>query len=445
MSLFFFVSYIFFTICFFIPSTAYAYLDPGTGNALIYVLLSMAGAALYFIKGIFYKVTGQRKTITDETVSGNRTIVIFSEGKTYWSVFKPVVENLIEKKQPFSYYTMDVEDPCLCIDNPFLDNCFIGEGSRAWYKISNLSAGIMLTTTPNIGSPGYPITRSAGVKKLAFLSHAAFDDFAYYHRGSVDYYDVVMLVGEYAAPIIRRLETLRNLPPKELVPAGLPYLDEMIKNSQHQNTGPKITKELSVESDITVLLAPSWGEKGFLRYYNTDFMKKLAEKGFNLIIRPHPQSLKVEKKLLDTVEKQLKEYKNIYWDFNPDGSVSLKAADILISDTSAIRFDFALVHQKPFITLPIPMTEEALQEFELADMEYCWREEAFKAIGYGYTIQKDEINRLDEIIMKILHGKRNDAILEFRDNNICNLGHSSEVVADYLISQSTDFGNEKGV
>ena len=46
-------AYIFFTICFFVPSTAFAYLDPGTGNALIYVLLSLGGAVIYIAKNTF--------------------------------------------------------------------------------------------------------------------------------------------------------------------------------------------------------------------------------------------------------------------------------------------------------------------------------------------------------------------------------------------------------
>ena len=96
MNISFFIIYVFFVICFFVPSTAYAYLDPGTGNALIYVVLSLAGAALYFLKGLFYKLTGSRKTLKDSVSFDNNSIVIFSEGKAYWHVFRPIVESLID-------------------------------------------------------------------------------------------------------------------------------------------------------------------------------------------------------------------------------------------------------------------------------------------------------------------------------------------------------------
>ena len=126
----------------------------------------------------------------------------------------------------------------------------------------------------------------------------------------------------------------------------------------------------------------------------------------------------------------------IVWDFNPDGTESFQTADILISDTSGIRLDFALVYQKPFITIPISFSQETLQDFEVSDIGYSWNEDAMKAIGYGYTLHESEIDKLDEVITDVLNKKDNKAILEFRDNNIYNLGKSGEIIADYLINNN---------
>ena len=309
-----------------------------------------------------------------------------------------------------------------------LDNYYIGEGSVAYYKISHLSANIVLSTTPNIGTPGYPISRSEKIEKLVFVSHA-FDDCSFFHRYSLDYYNVVLLVGKIEELSIRALEKLRNLSAKELVPAGLPYMDELLKR-----VTPAGEKQFEKENEVTVLLAPSWGKKGFLNYYDIDFIELLAKKQFNLIIRPHPQSWKVEKDLLQNIKKKLDKYKNITWDLNPDNSGSLQAADILISDVSAIRYDFALVCHKPFITLPIPISKETLEEYEIADMEKPWVEEAFREIGYGYTLKNDEFAQLDIIIMKILREKDNEAIKAFQNKYLYNLGNSGKAVAEYLIS-----------
>lgn len=434
------VLYIFFAICFFIPSTAYAYLDPGTGNALLYVLLSLLGAVFYFVKVFFYKVINRRDGQTSRVFdfdrrlnTGNYSIVIFNEGKTYWNTFKPVVEKLIEKKQQFTYYTMDVEDPCLKIANRLMDNRYIGDGNMAYSKIGNLNANVVLSTTPNIGTKGYPIPRSKGIKKLVHIFHG-FDDLSFLHRGSLDHYDAVLLMGEFEKPIIRKLEHLRNLPAKELTPGGLPYMDELLQKAaeQHNDMVP-VKREFQTNSDITVLLAPSYGEKGFLHCYGTDFIEKLAKQNFNLILRPHPQSFKFEKKLLRAVDEKLKKYKNIAWDWNPDGTQSFQKADILVSDTSGVRLDFAFVYQKPFITMPV--SYEALKDYEISDLGGSWTEDAVKEIGY--TLAVNEINDLDKIIWRALKEKTDEAILSFCEKHIYNLGVSGEVIADYLISVNT--------
>ena len=438
-----FVIYIFFVICFYVPSTVYAYLDPGTGNALIYVALSLLGAVFYFVKGFFYKVLKRKEekseVQTDSRSAGNHhSIVLFNEGKAYWNTFKPIVEKLLEKKQPFTYYTMDIEDPCLTIANRLMDNRCIGDGNMAFSKIGRLNADVVLSTTPNIGTKGYPIPRSKKIKKLVHVFHA-FDDLATYYKGSLDHYDAVLLVGEFEIPLIRKLEELRSLPAKELIPAGLPYMDELLKKAKQNAEKFEGTKESKLKSvnnpeEITVLLAPSWGEKGFLKALGTDFIERLADKKFKLILRPHPQSLKVESKLIRNIENKLKKYKNLKWDFNPDGTESLRTADILISDTSAVRLDFALVYHKPFITIPSVFSQEAMQKFEIADLGFSWIEENIKAIGY--TLQDGELDKLDEIILNVLKTKDSTEILRFREKHIYNVGNSSDVIANYLIETS---------
>lgn len=435
------ISYIFFVVCFFVPSSAYAYLDPGTGNALVYVAVSLLGAVFYFVKGIVYKVMNQ---VADENEHsqisvGYEDIVIFCEGKSYWNVFKPVVEKLIEKKQHFSYYTMDRKDPCLFIDNQYIENRYIGSGNSAYAKIGNLKANLVLVTTPNIGTKGYPIPRSKGIRKLIYMPHS-FGDIAFLHRGALDNYDTFMLTGEFQIRDIRKLEEIRKLPRKELWPAGLPFFEKLIKEKSSYSNSCFDQKAFDVKKEnVTVLLAPSWGEKGFLSYYGSDFITALADKGFSLILRPHPQSLKVEKKLIKKLERDLQKYSNIVWDFGQDMKHSFDEADILISEVSGIRFEFAMACRKPFITLPVPIPEEMLNDFEIADLGSSWIEQAMQDIGFGYTVKENEIDSIDKIIKKVLAENKPEAIEDFRKENIYYWGHSDEVIADFLITMNNGF------
>ena len=231
------------------------------------------------------------------------------------------------------------------------------------------------------------------------------------------------------------------MPAKELIPAGLPYMDELLKKAkQNEKECLGVEQEIDEEvfskkpENITVLLAPSWGEKGFLKALGTGFIEHLAEKKFNLIIRPHPQSLKVESKLIHNLKGILKKYSNLKWDFNPDGTDSLKTADILISDTSAVRLDFALVYHKPFITIPYVFSQTAMQDFEITDIGFSWIEDNIKEIGY--TLQDGEIEKLDEVIIKVLKERTDKDILDFQNRNIYNIGSSGEVIAEYLVREA---------
>ena len=434
--------YIFFVICFFVPSTAFAYLDPGTGNALIYVLLSLGGAVIYIAKNTFYKITGaskkRNKTITDNGTGvsdfkSDDNIVIFNEGQIYWNTFKPVVEALIKKQVRFSYYTMDVDDPCLLIDNPYMHNKYIGKGYFAYHKIGNLKANVVLSTTPNIGTNGFPVPRSNGIKTLVHVFHA-FDDLTCYHKGSLDNYDAVMLVGPFEIPILRQLEQLRALPEKELYPAGLPYLDELYekRNINLKEMPSAVTGQQSDHHVQTVLVASSWGEKGCLKHYGIHFIEVLAKAGFRIIVRPHPQSLKVEQGFIESIKNQLSDYDNIKWDFAIDSSVSMQAADILISDTSSVRVDFLCLYQKLFITLPIPF--ENMQDFEMADLKTSWKEEALAEIGY--TVKEEEIDQIDTIVYSLLDNRNQKDLAGFREKNIYNFRHSGEAIAEYLICKA---------
>lgn len=417
------------------PSIAHAYLDPGSGNALIYMLLSFFGAVVFSLKGLFYRLIGKKDLLENEQnlKENQNNIVIFNEGKIYWNTFRPIVEALLKRNVIFSYYTMDINDPCLKMDEPNMNNRYIGNGTRAFAKISKLKADIVLSTTPNIGTKGYPISRSNSIKKLVHVFHA-FDDLTCYHRGSLDNYDAIMLVGEFEKSIIRKLEKLRNLPAKELYEAGLPYLDVL---EEKKNSAPKQVKKISDEK--TILIAPSWGVKGCLSQYGSRFILLLAQAGFNIIIRPHPQSLKVEPELLEKIKSEVSFFQNVEWDFDIDSSQSMQRADILISDTSSVRVDFLFLYQKPIITLEMPF--DNMTEFEIVDLGESWKEQALKQLGY--TLGKENIEELPIIVREIIATKTPEEIIAFREKNVYNYKCSGEVIAKYLIENARQLKQQK--
>ena len=136
------------------------------------------------------------------------------------------------------------------------------------------------------------------------------------------------------------MEELRGLPPKECVSLGLPYLDEL---------AAKARKKEGRSTPPVVLVAPSWGNKGCLNICGPNFLLDLAKAGYDVILRPHPQSLKVETEMLDTIHEMLRDYPNVSFDTEMDATASMSRADVMISDKSCVRFDFAFLYEKPVI------------------------------------------------------------------------------------------------
>ncbi|MCH5277668.1 MAG: CDP-glycerol glycerophosphotransferase family protein [Desulfovibrionaceae bacterium] len=411
------------------PLEAHAYMDPGTGNALVYGIISLAGAGIYALKNIFYRMIAPKSmSQTTNAISKEQTrqLVIFSEGKNYWGTFKPIIEALLHKKIYFRYLTQDIHDPALLIDSNYMDSRYIGNGSMGAFHMNHVNADILLSTTPNIGMPGYPITRSAKVRCMIHVWHS-FGDFAYawYHRGGLDWYDTILTTSSSMEKQIRLIEHKRNLPAKNCVICGVPYLDGM-----HQKA---ITADAALKNDgKTILIAPSWGEKGCLSVYGTDFVAELAQAGFTVLIRPHPQSLKTEKALFDSFKRKLAEYPQVEWDEDVDGFASLQRAALMISDTSSVRLDFAVLYQRPVLSLEMPLA--GLGGYEYADLKELLAESAMEQ-EIGRKVSRAQMSDIVTIVREVLDSFRPETFAALRDKYAANFGHAGEAVADYLIAE----------
>ncbi len=419
---------VFFTIIF-SPLPAYAYLDPGSGNALIYLAVSLVGTLIYVLKNIFYKLLGKGKanSIVLEQKEHEK-ILIFSEGKNYWFTFKPIIEAFIAKKIPFSYLTMDIYDPALTLDNPFMRSKYIGKGSAAFAKVSAKHALVMLSTTPNIGSPNFPMPRPKYVQCLAHVCHGV-GDISMYHKGSLDHYDAVLMTGAHMEKSIRELENLRGLTPKECTALGLPYLDALAE---------KILPRTQKNPCPVVLIAPSWGDKSLINLCGTDFIHDIAKKEYKVIIRPHPHSYQVEEEHLEILYEEFAQYDNVIFDSQVDGTASMHEADVLISDKSGIRFDFALLYERPVITIDAPLHN--VEQYEYAELESCWEDTIQDQLG-AVIYPQGEITILP-VLEKTLHISTQH-FADFREKYVAHFKTSGCAIAEWSKNKTHSLENSK--
>ena len=262
----------------------FAYLDPGTGSMLLSGIIGLLATALFTLKSIYYKVVGRVLALFGVKVERkHRTFVFYSEGKTYWNSFQPILEALHQRGIHATYLTSSDDDPGLAFATEYIETIYIGCGNKAYTFMNLLEADLCIMTTP--GLDVLQIKRSKGVKHYAHIVHAP-TDIHLYKLFSFDYYDSVLCSGPQQINTLRQLEQLRNTPAKLLLQSGCTYYDGLVK--QHQQLPPR---ENASDEQYHVLIAPTWGSNGLLRKYGLDLLLPPSESWFSAYHSPSPTIL----------------------------------------------------------------------------------------------------------------------------------------------------------
>lgn len=314
------------------------YIDPGTGSMLFTILIGVIGAAIYSLRMLVIKLRFRLTGGKTETGMEKLPFVIFSDDKRYWTVFEPICREMNRRGRDVVYMTASEDDPALKNPYPHVKAQFIGDGNKAFTRLNFLNAAIVLSTTP--GLDVYQWKRAKDVQFYVHIPHAA-SDITMYRMFGIDYYDAVLLSGEYQVGQVRALEQLRGLPQKELVKVGIPYMDEMAARLQSAGPAP--------EHPRTVLLAPSWGKSALFSVYGGKIIDTLLKTGYHVIVRPHPQSFKSETAMIEKLMADYPASEQLEWNRDTDNFEVLRRSDILVSDFSGVIFDFTLIFDKPVI------------------------------------------------------------------------------------------------
>jgi len=314
------------------------YIDPGTGSALFSIIIGIAATVYFLARGLFLKlgIVFFRKK---ENTQSQYKYVIYAEDKRYWLFFETILDEFEKRCIEVHYLTTSEDDPIFSSKYNYVKGRFIGKGNKAYAFLNFLSAEFMLTTTPHLDV--FQWKRSKNIKHYSHVLHAA-GGAVMYNLFSLDYFDSVLLPSETEISEIRFLEQKRNLPEKQLLVIGNAFFDRCSDKIMQM---PKEDEQ----HNFTVLVSPSWGSSALLSVYGEKLLGPLLKTGWRIIVRPHPQSLIVEKSMIDSLTAKYKDNQNIEWDYNHENIYSLSKSDVMISDFSGIIYDFVFLFNKPVI------------------------------------------------------------------------------------------------
>ena len=389
---------------------------------LFTLLIGLISAGVYGLRSLFLKLrfvlSGGRadKDDDDSTVP----FAIFTDSKRYWNIFEPICDEFERREQSIRYLTASPDDPALEKNYEHVKCDFVGEGNKAFARLNMLQADIVLSSTP--GLDVYQWKRSHEVKWYAHILHAV-SDAAMYRMFGIDFFDSVLLTGQYQVDQIRELERKREIPPKELPVVGLPYMDSMAKRLEDAVPLPS--------HPTTVLLAPSWGASSIFSLYGGSIIEALLATGYHIIVRPHPQSFESEAELMDKLMSEYPESDQLEWNRDNDNFEVLRRSDIMVSDFSGVVFDYTLVFDRPVIYTEPSYNVDPYDAWWLDDL---WTFKTLPKIGRELTM--DGVGNLKELIDECLADPRfQKGRDEARDECWACRGTSAQVVADYLIAK----------
>lgn len=313
------------------------------------------------------------------------------------------------------FFTSDKEDPAFSRQHK--DRvAFIGEGNKAYAFLNTLKADLLVMTTP--GLDVLQIKKTKRIKHYSHIVHSLGSP--NYRVFGMDYFDSILINSSIQEDFIRKLESVRGLPKKSIVNAGSTYCDylfalkeEVLKKGSRSFFANKDDKKV-------VLLSPSWGREGILSKYGMKLIETILGAGYLLIIRPHPQSMIVEKDLICNLQKQTQNSSQVVWDIGTPNVYAMQESDVMISDFSGIIFDYLCLYEKPVLSVEYDFDNSG---YDSADIGGMWEFSILDKIGK--RIPFSALETTPKLIAQALEDKNEKSNIQEIKNLLWNHPHLS--------------------
>ncbi len=208
---------------------AAAYIDPGTGSALFYVISGIVVSIYFGIRGLYHRLVSfflrirQREQRCELAIPLRRS-ALRDRSSCRWP------ETLVKRGIEPTLFTMYERDSVVRAaaggSHPS------SPSRRAWSGyayLNNLEADAAGRPPPQLDVMTF--RRSKRVKHYAILQHAL-GECRYMRPFAYDYYDSVLCCGPMLKANLRKMEAIRGLPPKELYATGLPHYEELLRRAR---------------------------------------------------------------------------------------------------------------------------------------------------------------------------------------------------------------------
>jgi hypothetical protein len=384
---------------------AQAYIDPGTGSALVYVVTGVIVSAYFALRGLWYKLVELAFRVRFRAQKCR--LAIHCEDPRYESTFLPILRGLSGRDVEATVFTMYERGDGFEPLPRGMTYVPIPPGLVGYSFLNHLEADLLVTTTPQLDVMTF--RRSRKVRHYCHVPHALGES-RYVRPFAYDFFDSVLCCGPLLRENIRRIESIRGLPAKRLLETGIPHYDELLARAAGEGGG----------CPGTVLVAPSWGPLSLFTRFGPGFVREIARQ-HPVVVRPHPQMRISQSSLYD----EILAIEGVTVDTGSSPAGAMAAAEILVSDISGIVYEFAFIHEKPVVVVGEEAEVDGLEGFFLKDV-VSLRE---RCADFIVTLRPDEVDRLPAVIDETLSRALPERIVEARNGLVHNFGTAGMAAA----------------
>jgi len=441
----------FLTLHQFFVSSAYAYIDPVTGSAVLTLLAGALAAGAMTLKYYWFqiksKISGDHSqeneadTIDKSDLESGfvsewaelkkinrlsqdeRSIVFYAENKASMNHFQLLILELTEKMNlQICYVTSVKDDPILFTKNQRILPFYIGGGTARTKFFSSLKAKILVTDMPDLGklhikrSDEYPV-------HYIYLFHSMYSVHSYLRKGAIDNYDTIFCVGPHQIKEIRETEKVYGLKAKKLINYGYGRLDTLLQNEMNSQTTNSNAKDL-------IIIAPSYGDDNLLEKCGIELIDMLLKADFRVLVRPHLRTLRDSTELIDSIKKKFEKDPNFVFETGVIPFDSLNNSLCMISDWSGISLEYAFTFERPviFIDVPKKILNPNWSDITLEPIETSIRDKI------GHIVSPNNLEEILELVRILDKNTQNisQLIKEMREKTVYNIGGSAKIGAQYI-------------
>ena len=362
----------------------------------------------------------------------DKHIVFYSEGSGFYKYFEGAIKYLLTNSTAVIHYvTNDPNDQVFELSKtmPRLVPYYIGQ-KKAITLMMKMDADIVVLTLEDLEN--YYIKRSYIRKDIeyVFFFHHMTSTHLVTRKGALDHYDTIMCVGPHQVRELKKAEELYQTKEKNLVECGSALLDKDIVRYQQLVDAGKDGNEVPV-----VLVAPSWQEDNILDTCIDDMIEGLLPLDVRTIVRPHPEYTKrygARWKALQARWEHVSTDK-LYFEQDFSSDETIWTSDIIVTDWSSVFCEFSFSTGKPsiFIDTPMKVVNPDWQELGIEPTDISLRNRL------GVSLSPDRAKELGAVAAEMIENQDawHDKVMAVRDETIFNVGCSSEIAGEYLLSR----------